>query len=255
MQTTEAMNHGVDKSSAIGKMCALLKAIAARPPQRLNELAAATGMNRTTAFRILEELAEAGMVEKKGAPPRYDFGPEIAAIGGASARCWDMQALARPSLLRLADATGDTIVLHARSQAESLCVDRVVGDFPIRANLLEVGSRRPLGVGAGSMAMLAVLPAAEQTAVLGITCAGLARFPRFSREKLLAFVEDFRTRGYVVMCDVIVEKMGAIAIPLLDRHGNCRAAISIAALTERILQREAELASLLRREAEIIRKS
>lgn len=243
------------KINATAKICSVFKALAARSPQRLNELAVSAGLNRATAFRILEDLAAAGMVEKKGAPPRYDFGPEVALMAAASFRSWDIQKLAQPSLLRLADLTGDTVVLHVRSNAESLCVDRVVGDYPIRANLLDIGSRRPLGVGAGSMALLAWLPDTERSAVLDITCSGLQSYPRFNRKMMETFIEESKASGIVTMCDVIVDRMGAMAIPLPDRHGNIRAAISIAALTERIQQRTDMMADALRTEAKTIAKA
>jgi DNA-binding IclR family transcriptional regulator len=251
----ERIGKTQEKTNAIGKVCSVLKSLSVASPQRLNELAASTGINRATAFRILEDLVEEGIVEKKGSPPRYDFGPEIVAIAAASSRSWDVHGLVRPSLLRLADITGDTIVLHVRSHAESLCVDRVVGEFPIRANLLDVGARRPLGIGAGSMALLAWLPEPEQMAILDINCANLARFPNFNRAMLLEFISNSREQGYVFMCDVIVDTMGAMAIPIPDRHGAVRAAISIAALTDRLTRRRDELVEALRREAKIITRA
>jgi DNA-binding IclR family transcriptional regulator len=244
-----------EKSNAIGKVCSVLKALAVASPQRLNELAVATGINRATAFRILEDLVEEGIIEKKGSPPKYDFGPEIVAVAAASSRSWDVHGLVRPSLLRLADFTGDTVVLHVRSHAESLCVDRVVGEFPIRANLLDIGARRPLGVGAGSMALLAWLPEPERMAVLDITCAQIERFPNFNREMMQEFIETSREQGYVFMCDVIVDTMGAMAIPIPDRHGTVRAAISIAALTDRLVRRRDELAEALKQEVKLITKA
>lgn len=233
------------KSNAIAKVCLLLKALTEQSPQRLNELVAATGLNRVTVFRILEELCAAGMLTKSGTPPRYDFGPEIVAMAGASARSLKFAEVARPSLLRLADLSGDTVALHLRSSAESLCIDKIVGDFPIRANLLNIGSRRPMGVGAGSMALLAWLPPIERNTLLDITCQHIAGFPNFTRAKIEHYIAQAQRIGHVTMCDIIVDKMGAIAAPIRSHDGAIRASLSIAALSERIEQRERRLAEAL----------
>src|SRR6185369_6681577 len=73
---------------------------------------------------------------------------------------------ARPTLVRLAELSGDTLLLSTRSGLESVCIDREFGSFPIRANYLDLGSRRPLGVGAGSLSLLAWLPDDEVATVL-----------------------------------------------------------------------------------------
>lgn len=240
------------KPTAIAKVCAVLKALVEQSPQRLNELVVATGLNRVTAFRILEELVAEGMITKGGSPPRYDFGPEAVAMAGASARSLRFADASRPSLLRLAALTGDTVILHLRSDADSLCVEKVVGDFPIRANLLNIGARRPLGVGAGAMALLAWLPPVEQATILEISCRRLANFPNFNRGKFEQYVAQAQRAGHVTMCDIIIDRMGAIAAPIRSADGAVRASISIAALSERIHERERVIADALKHECKAI---
>ncbi|MDA4183469.1 hypothetical protein NY815_07130, partial [Escherichia coli] len=53
------------------------------------------------------------------------------------------------ALHRLADVTQDTLYLSERSGMEAVCTNRALGDFPIKAMPLDIGIRRPLGVGAG----------------------------------------------------------------------------------------------------------
>jgi DNA-binding IclR family transcriptional regulator len=243
------------KESAIAKVCSILKSLSETSPQRLNALAGRTNLNRATAFRILEELAVAGFVVKRGQPPGYEFGPESLAMAAASSRSLNIRTAARPSLLQLAHRSGDTVLLTVRSGSEAVCIDRVVGEYPIRANRLNVGSRVPLGISAGSMALLAFLPDAERAAVLDITCSRLSSFPRFNREKLQEYIADACDRGIVTMYDIIVDNLGAIAMPLRDQSGNVFAAISIASLSTRIQEREAQLVSMMMTEAKAIAKA
>lgn len=240
------------KGNAIAKVGAVLSTLTMKSPLRLNEIADATGLNRVTALRILEELSEIGFINRSGSPPRYDFGPEVLAMAAAASRSSSVREAARPSLLRLADLTGDTVLLSVRSGAEAIVVDRVVGDFPIRANFLDIGSRRMLGIGGGSMALLAWLPVAERDAILDITVSHLEAYPHITRDVLQQHIDAASARGYVTMYDLVVNKMGAIGYPLRDAQGQVVAAISVVALTERIRDREPMIADALHQEAKSI---
>lgn len=126
------------------------------------------------------------------------------------------------------------------------------GSFPLRANFLSVGGRRLLGVGAGSLALLAWLPKREIEAILPRIASGLAtHYPQISRSLLEASILDARERGYALTLNIVVEHMGGLAVPLLDHHGYPIAALSIAALSTRIAGREASIVAALKREAAI----
>lgn len=236
------------KGNAISKACAVLSTLSTAAPLRLNEIADATGLNRVTALRILDDLTEAGFLIRSGSPPRYDFGTEVHALAAAAARSQNPRDMLRPALLRLAAFCGDTVLLSVRSGAESVCIERATGDFPIRANYLHVGSRRPLGVGAGSMTLLAALPPAEREVFLDMTCQHLAAYPRLSRDRLKAHFQHYDAHGFVGMYDQIVDMMGAIGIPVIAPHGQLLGAISIVGLTDRIRGREAALIAAVKAE-------
>ncbi len=57
-----------------------------------------------------------------------------------------------------------------------MCIDRVEGKFPIRTILVDVGTRRPLGIGVGSMALIAFLPEEELNAMLAKNA---QRYPQY----------------------------------------------------------------------------
>jgi DNA-binding IclR family transcriptional regulator len=127
------------------------------------------------------------------------------------------------------------------------------GSFAIRANYLEVGSRRPLGVGAGSLALLAWLPDDEVEALMPFIADRLANYPLLNPSVLRRAIDDARRRGYAMLLDVVVPRMGGIAVPILSEDGRPSAAISIAALSERISGREIAIAEALQREASACR--
>jgi len=239
-------------SSSLQKACRLLRALSDGSNTRLTDLATAAGVDKASALRLLETLVAEGLAQRDPDTKAFSPGPEWLALRAASLHRIDPRALARPALIRLAQQFEDTTILSVPSGWESICIELRLGSFPIRANYLDIGSRRPLGVGAGSLALLAALPDAEVEAVLQCAAPALKRYPRFSTALLQREVEATRARGYAVLLDVVVERMGGIAIALPDADGYPLAAISIAALNERITEREAALARALRREADAV---
>ncbi|OAS25892.1 IclR family transcriptional regulator [Methylobacterium platani] len=240
--------------NAVQKVCAVLRALAAPAPRRLTDVSAEAGLNKVTALRILDTLAQEGFAARAGDGRRWRPGPELTALAASAGRPDDLRALARPSLVRLAELSGDTVLLSVRSGVEAVCIEREIGSYPIRANYLDIGSRRPLGVGAGAMALLAWLPDREVDAILGIVVQRLGPYPRLGQAEIRAAIAESRGRGHVVLLDQVVDTMGAIGVPVRDAAGRTVAALSIAALTTRIRARETELAEALRREADLMER-
>lgn len=249
---SKAMKLG--QGNAIDKVCAIFSLLSERSPLRLTEISQATGLNRVTALRILEALSVNDFIRRSGNPPRYSFGPEVTAMA-VNSQLPDLRELVRPSLMRMADLSGDVALLSVRSGTESICIDRVTGDYPISNRTLEIGTRRPLAIGAGSMALLAWAPPSEHDTIIEITLSRTAEsYPRMTREVILEQIKVARERGYVMLLDIVIEKLGGIARPIFDPGGNVIAAISVTALRERIADREAQLSAALMHEQDRIRK-
>jgi DNA-binding IclR family transcriptional regulator len=241
----------VSDSSAAQKVCRILKILSTPQPLRLTDIASASGLNKATALRLLEEMTQEGFVCRDHASKRYCLGDEAMTLGIAMHGRGHIRDRARPAMLRLADLCGDTVLLSVRSGCDAVCIDREFGSFPIRANYLDLGMRRPLGVGAGSLALLAWLPDEEVDAVLELNRVTLAaRYPRIGPSFLKEEVARSRARGYAMLLELVVEQMGGIAVPVLERDGRPVAAISVAAMTARIVSRQDLLVPALKKEAQ-----
>ena len=237
--------------STVERAVRILRVMSDGSKARLTDIADAADLDKATTLRLLEVLVRDGFVARNVQTKQFTLGPELMVLGAAALKRFDPRPLVRPSLMRLAGAFQDSIVLSLPSGAESLCIDVEEGSYPIRANYLTVGSRRPLGVGAGSLALLAWMPDAEREAALEIMSGQLGRYPAITPGLLEERVANARERGYAVLLDVVVERMGGIAMPILGPDGRPVAAISVAALSDRILGREAALAQALKRETTV----
>ncbi|MCD2513228.1 IclR family transcriptional regulator [Comamonas endophytica] len=237
--------------SSVERAMRVLRVMSEGTNTRLTDIAAAADLDKATALRLLEMLVRDGFVVRDPASKQFALGPELMVLGAAALRRFDPRPLVRPSVMRLVGQFEDSVVLSIPSGIESLCIEVEEGSYPIRANYLRVGSRRPLGVGAGSLALLAWMPQAEREAALEVLLTQLQRYPRIDAKLLHERIDQAREKGYAVLLDVVVERMGGIAAPIFAPDGKPVAAISIAALNERILSREAQLAQALQHEARI----
>lgn len=238
-------------TSTVERAMRVLRVMSEGGNARLTDIAAAAELDKATTLRLLEVMVRDGFVARDAQSKQFSLGPELMVLGAAALRRFDPRPLARPSLLRLVGQFEDSVVLSIPSGVESLCIDVEEGTYPIRANYLRVGSRRPLGAGAGSLALLAWMPEAEREAALEILANQMSRYPRITPALLRERIADARERGHVVLLDVVVERMGGIAVPVLDPEGRPVAALSIAALNDRILAREAAMAQALMRESTV----
>lgn len=231
--------HQASSTNAPQKVCRILKILSNPGSLRLADIAAGAEVSAPTCLRILDTLIEEGFVRRDPAKPkRYLLGDEALVLGMAMQGRDHIRDRARPALVRLAAMSGDTVLLSTRHGLESVCVDREFGSFPIRANYLDIGSRRPLGAGAGSLALLAWLPQEEcDTAIELIRPRLDERYPRISPQRLRKEVQRSRENGYALLLDVVVEQMGGVAVPVFGVDGRPVAAISIAALSDRISSR------------------
>lgn len=235
----------------IGRAALVLRALAAGPDagSRLSEVTERVGLGKATVHRLLGALVDVGFVEYDESERHYRLGYSLFSLG-ASARRFHLVDKARPCLVRLAAVTGDTVYLSVRDGDEAVCVDRCTGSFPIRTLTLDIGDRRPLGVGAGSMALLAFETDEEIARVLRVNSLARKEYAGFDDALLERLVSQARENRFVFNDGRIVSAMTAIGVPVRDADERVLAALSIAAIRERMDEkRRDELALFLRDEA------
>lgn len=215
---------------------------------RLADLARSTGLSAPTAHRIAAALVDGGLLRKDAVERRYRLGDFAIGLGLLSDPMMRLREACRPFLSRLAQETGDTAFLVLRSGADAVCVDRVEGSFPIRALTLDVGSCRPLGVGAAGLAILSSLGADERAAVYAQRREAVYGFERLAVGELERLAGAAHQRGYAVSSGVVLP--GVIGVGrVLRLPGTALAALSVAAISQRLDAARIEaVAALLARE-------
>ncbi|NIJ08497.1 DNA-binding IclR family transcriptional regulator [Sphingomonas vulcanisoli] len=214
-------------------------------------------LNKATTHRLLLALMREGLIAQDPDTKTYRLGFELFALGMAASRRFNIKDMCEPSLLRLAEQTGETIYLSVRSGHDAVCLARETGSNPIQTLTLAVGDRRPLGVGAGSLALLAALEADQIEQAIIANQDRVQRYsPVFSADLLRQLVTETRRRGYSLNDGAITAGMKAVGVPIFNRYRHVEAALSIAAVDAHMKpDRQEVLVGLLREECARIEKS
>lgn len=238
-------------AQAVDRALALLRAVGERGHDGVStvELAVRHGLNRTTVHRLLQALARQGFIERAD-DGRYFLGAELVSVGRVASWRHNVLKGAGSVLPRLSARTGDTVFLSSMAGFDSLCIERQEGDFPIRTQVLWPGQRHPLGIGAGSLAMLAALPDATVAEVIAANEERVrAAYPRYEPEVLRRLVGEARAQGYAVNDGMIVEGSWAVGVAILNADGAPIASLSLSAVESRMgAARRTELAGVLQAE-------
>lgn len=248
-RNTESAEAGV---GAVSRLFALMRALSDCPEgaERISVLAERVGLSQATVHRLLKSLLEEGMVEQDARNKRYRLSLEFFALAAKAGNTGNLREVVRPSMLRLSASLGDSLFLLARSGFDAICLDRSEGPYPIRTFTGDIGGRVALGVGQGSLAILAFLPEDERETVIQYNLPRLKDFHLYDEVLLRAEIDNVRRLGYAARNTGVLPGMAGVGVPILDRSGRAVAALSVATISDRLnADRLPTVVELLKREA------
>lgn len=216
-----------------------LKLIAGRAPEamRLVDLAQELALERPTAHRLLKALMSEGMLVRDPATRQYTLGSLVFELGLASAHQFNLGDICSPVLEALAQRSGDTSFLFVRSGNDAVCLNRVQGTYPIQTPAVPVGSRQPLGVNAGGLALLSCLPEGDVARIFDAVSARLSIYGNLDVPELQKHVDRAREKGYARIANRAVPGVSAVGLPIRSRTGTAIAAVTVATTQARMTDR------------------
>lgn len=229
------------RHQSISRPTAVLEALAAASSDglRMTDVMRVTGLGKATVHRLLAGLAAHHLVDQDSESARFFLGARILSWAVTAGDRFGLARLSEPALARLAQTTLDTIYLTARSGDEVVCLNRREGLHPIKTLTLNVGERRPLGVSAGGLALLAFLSDREVERILLLQAETRTQLP-FDQISLRRMIATTREAGFayydapVLHGPEIVTGMAAIAVPIRRPDRQPIASLSVAAITARL---------------------
>jgi DNA-binding IclR family transcriptional regulator len=217
----------------------------------LSVLVRESGLTRPTVHRLLSSLASEGLLDHDAGSANWVLGPEMLLMGSVAAARFPLEDIARPSLRRLAEATGESAFFSIRRGSETVCLLREEGSFPVRSFVLHEGVRFPLGVASAGTAIMAFLPEAEQGELLKGWSEHAGAFATAHTEELVRTnLAQTRLMGYSVNPGLVLEGSWGMGAAVFDASGRPAWALSLTGIEPRFKpERQEELGGLLMAEA------
>lgn len=227
--------HGVDSARRVLQI--LLSFSEAKPEATVQELAAATSITVSSAYRYVSLLREMALIEERRRGV-YVLSPRVLTLARASAASQDVVSLARPILHELTDVTNETSFLVRRVGDSAVCVESVLPDQQIRLSF-SPGELMPMHRGASAKVLLADLSAAKRDRYLDRVTPLMSKA---ERDRLRRELEEIRDSRYAESTAEVDEGVWAAAAPVLS-GSRVVAALSIVALQYRTDQAKRDLIS------------
>lgn len=229
----------VASSTTLAKASLLLRTVAKIFPTggTLSRIAREVGMNTATTYRLLTALAHEGLLTFDPYAKTYHVGFELLQIAeSAQAVAPDLKLRhhLRPMLASIARRTEESTYLSILANRDSVCIDLAEGTYPISANTLVAGARRPLGVGAGAMALLAALPLAEGNRMVLQNQERYERYSDITLTEVEQGLSECRRLGFAFNNGRIVPEVAALGVAFRVPDSGHYVAISVASVVSRM---------------------
>ncbi|MDR6858783.1 IclR family transcriptional regulator C-terminal domain-containing protein [Variovorax guangxiensis] len=211
----------------------------AAPVWSSEELIRSQGLSRSTGYRYIKALSDAGLLAAV-ANGHYILGPRIIQLDHQIRQCDPLYISADGMLEPLVEATGCSAQVCALYSSTVLCVrEELTSDSP--ANILSRGQQRPLFLGAASKCILAYLRPHQLRSIYGkyaktIATAGLgADWAAFR-----ATLARIRSNGYTTTVGEINPGVFGLSAPVFNRSGHILGSLGITASAARIKRSDIE---------------
>lgn len=193
----------------------------------LTEIVEATGLNKSTAYRIVSTLDTSGYLERDSRTKQYRPGLKVLQLGFAAISSLDVRQVARPHLKRLSTQTGETASLSVLDEMEVVYVDRV-RNRQIVGVVLGLGSRIPANCASMGKVMLAHLPPAElERRLLEHVLSPCTSHSKVDIDYLRRELDEVRATGFAINDEELEIGLRAVAAPVWDHGGQVAAAINV----------------------------
>jgi DNA-binding IclR family transcriptional regulator len=225
---------------SIDKALTVLEALAEH--RRVTDIAAGTGLPKSTVHRILQALVGWGFARADG-NGGYLPGPRILTLAGKVMSRFDPAQHADSALQTLRDRTGFTVHFAVRSGDEAVYVQKLEGLGPYQM-ASRIGMSMRLHSTSIGKAILSQLGDEEVNVITSRT--GLERrTPRTITEAgtLLTHLAEIRRRGYSIDDEENEGGIRCVGAPVFDHTGTVMGGVSVSGLTFEVTPDDRTLAA------------
>ena len=218
----------------------VLEQLAVAEELTLVELASATTLSKTTAFRHLKVLARRGYVEQDPVTKRYRLGYGVLRLGYHARRSLHLPKIADPWLRRLAAEFNETVHLGALAGNEVVHI-AVVPSRHVLTMASEIGERTLVHVSSIGKCLIAWNgPEAVDALLADIGLPRMTDRTIVTREAFEQELAKVRAQGYAVDDEESLERLRCVGAPVRAAGGSVIGAISLSGPIDRMRDELAE---------------
>ena len=242
-----ATGEPVPGSQSVYRAVAVLRGVARSNINGITASVLANDLQLTlaTTHRLLKVLTGEGLLTFDPYSKRYKLGLQLYTLG-LEAQQFALRELLAGALQRIRDLSRETVFLFVRSGADSLCLERLDGDIAVPQLTIDVAARRPLGIGAGGLALLAAESDAFIEQALAHNANIYSAYADLTAEEIRVAMLATRRRGFSFNDGRLQDDVRAVGLAVGRTDEPPLAAVSIATSQARIgTRKRKEFESLL----------
>lgn len=216
-----------NKSSTVQKALNVLETVArSRSPISSIDVAKSTGYDKSTAYRLLSTLEDAGYINRDSEAKKYQLSYKIIELGRNLYADDQLYILVQEALQEIAQITGETVHYSVIENDRTVIVAKATGVQLLSVDF-HIGDSAKLHCTSIGKALLAFQ---DKVTIEGVISAGLPKVakntitdPMLLRKEL----ERIREAGYAFDDCELADDMRCVAVPLVMRGGIVRQGFSI----------------------------
>ena len=209
------------------KALRVLEAIAASSgPISVSEVAEQVDVDKSTAYRMLVTLIDAGYVTRDEISRRYRLSYKVVSLSRNLLAENEVSRLIRQTLSQISSATKETLHFSVLDGNEAVLVQRVKGTQLVTVDF-QLGDRAPLHCTSIGKVLLAFQDVRHTEEIIADGLPKLASNTIIEPGVLREELQRIRSQGYAIDDREFSDNMRCIAVPVFEGGGRVNGGISI----------------------------
>lgn len=202
----------------------------------VTEIARAIGVNKSTAFRIMQTFLTSNIVEKNPETLCYKLGPAILRLSQQYYSGLNAVSISKPYMARLSEGFGESVHLCTLSNNRAVVVEQITADGRLIANA-KIGEEEPLHCSSVGKCLLAYADNSRQEKMLRETALEKYTEKTITDEtELQRELARIKEKGFAIDDCELSEEIRCIGAPIFNSKGECSFSIGVSGARSRMTQ-------------------
>lgn len=206
-------------------------------PLPVMAVARSIGTDRSTAYRMLMTLCEAGYVNRDAGGKHYRLGYKLLSLSRSILNADETSAVILEAIRKLSSETGETVHYCVLDRDATVLVMLAKGTQLVAVDF-KVGDRSPLHCTSIGKLLLAYQDGAFVDAVVRRGLPRMARNTITDGARLRAELRKVRAQGFAYDDFEFHDDMRCVAVPILEKDGTAHSGLSLSGPASRYTMRK-----------------